>query len=92
MPEHMNMRYYGYSAPYRELRGGWTATPPLARAIYPDAFSLINTADGHPEVHRRELLNAVRHGDILMYRSWFRDPGNDAVKAIMAESRESNRR
>lgn len=35
MPEHENTRYYAYTAPYNELRQGYTGTPPMVSRVYP---------------------------------------------------------
>jgi hypothetical protein len=82
IPEHSTLRYYAYSAPYAELRQGITATPDAMRSVYPNAFSMIYTADGFPDRYKDGLKMAVKRGDGLMYRTWFADPQNEAVKAI----------
>ncbi|HLK62878.1 MAG TPA: hypothetical protein VKU19_05540 [Bryobacteraceae bacterium] len=82
VPEHKNVRYFAFSAPYFSLHEGLAATPEAIRAVYPNAFSLINTADG-PIAHRREeLMSAIKHGDILLYRTWYDDPANTEVKSL----------
>ena len=82
IPEHSNLEYYAYSAPYEELRHGAVSTPEPARDVYPKAFSLIYTADGPLDLYRDGLKTAVKQGDSLMYRTWFADPQNAKVKAI----------
>jgi hypothetical protein len=82
IPEHSNLRYYAYSAPFAELRHGAMATPESARDVYPRAFSAIYTADGPLDLYKDNLKAAVRRGDSLMYRTWFTDPQNQKVKAI----------
>jgi hypothetical protein len=82
IPEHSNLRYYAYSAPFAELRHGVVTTPDPARDVYPNAFSAIYTADGPLDLYRESLRTAVRRGDSLMYRTWFSDPQNEKVKAI----------
>ena len=84
IPEHSNMRYYAYSAPYGELRGGVTSTPEGVRDVYPKAFSVLYTADGPLDLYRDNLKSAVKHGDSLMYRTWFLDPQNEKVKSMYA--------
>lgn len=86
MPEQQNARYYAYTAPYDELRGGVVSTPEYVRRIYPAAFEVINTSDGPLDARHDELVAAVRRGDILLFRAWFDDPGNAKVKAIYAEA------
>jgi hypothetical protein len=82
IPEHSNLRYYAYSAPFAELRHGALATPISALDVYPKAFSAIYTADGPLDLYRDNLKAAVKRGDSLMYRTWFTDPQNQKVKAI----------
>ena len=82
LPEHKNTLYFAYTAPYAELRGGVASTPAQARAIYPRAFTFINTADGPIDARYSDLVKAVQQGDSLMYRSWWNDPANVKVAAI----------
>ncbi len=46
IPESKNISYYAFTAPYGELRKGAYSTPGLVRVLYPEAFSVLNTADG----------------------------------------------
>jgi len=82
VPEHSNLQYYAYSAPYRELRAGFTGTPRTILDTYPKAFTLIYTADGLIDYYHKDLARAVKNGDTLMYRTWWRDPQNDKVKGL----------
>jgi len=82
IPEHSNLRYYAFSAPFGELRHGATSTPETARAVYPKAFSAIYTADGPLDLYQDGLKAAVKQGDSLMYRTWFSDPQNVKVKSM----------
>lgn len=82
IPEHSSLFYYGFSAPYGELRRGVTSTPKLARSVYPGAFRVVNTADGPIAERLAEIRSAVKDGDILMFRAWFNDPANEAVYAL----------
>jgi hypothetical protein len=82
VPEHENVGYFAFSAPYDELRGGVTSTPAAARAAYSRSFSLINTADGPIQERFDSLVQSVQAGDILLFRSWYPDPANDLVKEI----------
>ena len=74
MPEHSNLQYYGFSAPYHQLNQGAGATPAQVRQAYSHAFSIINVADAPIATNYQSLLNAVAHGDVLMFRAWFDDP------------------
>ena len=82
VPEHSNLRYYAYSAPYRELRQGFTGTTEFAHNTYPKAFTVIYTADGLIDYYHKGLVSAVKSGDTLMYRTWWRDPQNDKLKTL----------
>jgi len=82
IPERGTLRYYGFSAPSGELRQGMVSTPDTVREIYPQAFSLIYTADGPLDLYRTNLVAAVKHGDTMMYRTWYPDPQNSKVKSL----------
>ncbi|MBV9771778.1 MAG: hypothetical protein JOZ32_19565, partial [Bryobacterales bacterium] len=69
IPEHSDLRYYAYSAPFAELRNGTVSTPEAMRDVYPKAFSLIYTADGPLDLYHDGLKMAVKNGDSLMYRT-----------------------
>jgi hypothetical protein len=85
IPEHSNLRYYAYSAPFAELRHGVCSTPNPVRQSYPTAFSTIYTADGPLDFFHDSLRAAVKRGDSLMYRTWFRDPQNEKVKSTYTQ-------
>ena len=76
--------YDSFSAPYRELRLGFVSTPETARAAYPGAFTVINTADGPIDLYRKNLAASVKHGHVLMYRTWYADPQNEKLKSLVA--------
>lgn len=82
VPEHSTLRYYAYTAPYRELRQGYASTDAAVLAVYPKAFTLIYTADGLLDYHRKTLAAAVKRGDSLIYRTWYPDPQNEKVKGL----------
>ncbi len=82
VPEHSNLRYYAYSAPYRELRQGFAGTTDFTHDTYPKAFTVIYTADGLIDYYHKSLASAVKGGDSLMYRTWWRDPQNDKLKML----------
>ncbi|BCM92626.1 hypothetical protein IAD21_04508 [Abditibacteriota bacterium] len=82
IPEHENTRYYAYTAPYNELRQNVTGTPDSVTAVYPRAFGVIYVPDGPIDQKRDELIAAVKHGDILMFRGWWPDDYNAKVKSI----------
>jgi len=77
---------WAYGAQYMELDLNGYGTPPGIRQLYPNAFSLVNIADGPIEEKRDVLVQAVRNGDILMARGWFADGRNAIVKSIYEEA------
>ncbi len=87
IPEFQYAGYYSHLSGYRELRGGIASTSERDRLAYPGAFSVINVADGPIAERRGDLLDAVRRGDILMFRGWFGTRENAAVQAIYEEAR-----
>ena len=82
IPEHSNLAYYSASAPYAELRSGFSSTSSLVRSIYKDAFSVVNVTDGPVDQSFNQLGLAVKHGDALLSRAWFADPLIDKVASI----------
>jgi hypothetical protein len=84
IPEHSNYQYYSFSAPYKELRQGYTSTPDIVRLVYPKAFTMISTADGLLDFHHDALTGGIRNGDSVIYRSWYPDPQNEIVKSLFS--------
>jgi hypothetical protein len=85
IPEHATLRYFAYSMPFRELSQGLLTTPDSVRGIYPNASSLIYTADGPLDYYHDALKTAVKRGDTLIYRTWYRDPQNDKVRMLLGQ-------
>lgn len=91
IPEFEQTLTYAYAAPYKELRSiagsaGTAISPWRAQAVYPKCFTVINTADGPVAGRRGELVKAVRRGDILLYRAWWRDRDFNTLRSILAEA------
>lgn len=82
IPEHSSFQYYAFSAPYKELRQGYTSTPEVVRLAYPKAFTVISTADGLLDHNREALVKSIKRGDSVIYRSWYPDPQNEHVKSL----------
>src|SRR6266480_1363323 len=93
IPENESMRYFAYSAPLNSYQHHKiTSTPVGARLVYPNAFSVLMAADGdRPEDHDA-LLNAVRHGDILLFNCWYHNIGADKIKKLYEEAGVSSGR
>lgn len=67
IPEHENVAYYACTAPYRDYANlRELGTPEAVRRVYPGAFSFLYVGHGDPAPVRAQLLDAVRHGDILV--------------------------
>jgi hypothetical protein len=87
IPENESMRYFAYSAPLNSyMHHRITSTPVGARLVYPKAFSVLMAPDGdRPEDHDA-LVSAVRHGDILLFNSWYMSEGAMRIKKIYEEA------
>jgi len=86
IPEHETTRYFAYGAPYQEVRFGEVSTPDSALQAYPTAFSAINATNGDLAANHDALVASVRRGDILLFRGWWNDPQNVAIKSIYDEA------
>ena len=87
IPENESMRYFAYSAPLNSyVHHKVTSTPVGARLVYPSAFSVLMAPDGdRPEDHAA-LLDAVRHGDILLFNGWYHNIGTEKIKKLYIEA------
>jgi len=85
VPEHESHRYYSFSAPYHTLEMGIASTPSFVRDVYPDAFSVIYVPKDVAK-HRAELVEAVRHGDILLIVGWHETGDTAEVRKIYEEA------
>jgi hypothetical protein len=87
IPENESMRYFAYSAPLNSyVHHKITSTPLGARLVYPNSFSVLMAPDGdRPEDHAA-LLDAVRHGDILLFNSWYHSAGAEKIKKLYTEA------
>jgi len=87
IPENESMRYFAYSAPLNSYaHHKITSTPVGARLVYPKAFSVLMASDGdRPEDHAA-LLDAVRHGDILLFNGWYRSTGAEKIKKLYGDA------
>jgi hypothetical protein len=90
MPENENLRDYAYSAPLNSFaHHGITSTPASVREVYPQAFSGL-LASATPEKfaeNHAALVDAVRHGDILIVNGWYGGQHIENVKNIYEEAR-----
>ena len=82
IPEMENRTYYGAAAPYNQANQGYWGTSRATRELYPDAFSVINISDAPWRDNEDRIVQAVRAGDILLFRGWFNAPDVQAVQEI----------
>lgn len=83
IPENETLRDYAYSAPLNSFQHhNVTSTPPGARQVYPQAFSVLFAMEGDFAHHFDDLVASVRRGDILLFRGWWADPNNPVIRRI----------
>ncbi len=89
IPEWETPYYYGATAPYNQANMGVLQTSKAVRELYPNAFSVINIADGNvgDPGRRPAVVEGVKNGDILLYRAWWKDaPEIPLMQSIYAEA------
>ena len=87
IPEIPRTGDWANSAPYREINSGdYTSTHPRSHAVYPLSPTIIEPKETDWIASHTTLVDAVRGGDVLMFRSWYSDPANDFIKAIYDEA------
>src|SRR6266516_487622 len=87
IPENESMRYFAYSAPLNSyVHHKVTSTPAGARLVYPNAFSVLMAPEGDQPEDHSALLNAVRHGDILLFNGWYTNDGAEKIRKIYGET------
>jgi hypothetical protein len=86
MPEHQNIKYFEFTAPYEEMRMGTTGLDAMVKTAFPAAFMAINTADGLTNKSNDVLKQALLQGNIFLFRAWFDDqPANGIIKKLYSE-------
>jgi hypothetical protein len=87
IPENESMRYFAYSAPLNSYQHHKiTSTPIGARLVYPKSFSVLMAADGDQPEDHASLLDAVRHGDILLFNGWYGGLPAEKIKKLYSSS------
>jgi len=87
IPEIPRTGDWANTSPYREINSGaFTDTRARSRAAYPQSPTIIEPKDTDWVANHALLVDAVRSGDILLFRSWYGDAGNPFVKAIYDEA------
>ncbi len=73
IPEHHDLAYLSFCAPYVALRKGASAiTSPWARKWFPDSFRVLEISDASSDW--AGILAARLNGDVLLFRAWFWSP------------------
>ncbi len=85
IPEHQNAAYYAFTAPYNQTNENSPFTSDEVRAIYPNAFSVVKLMDGSEQL-RGAIVEAARHGDILMFNGWYDSEDGQQVRDAYAEA------
>lgn len=85
IPEHENTNYFAHTAPYGEFRNQEYAVGQGIRTAYPNAFMVLSVAEGIDDKKSNEeklsiLRKSFAEGNILLFRSWYRDPVNEFIK------------
>lgn len=91
VPEHKRPLYYGYSAPYEDLRmGGLSQLTEDVKSIFPEGFLVTNVPEGLKGTEAQNvntLINSMKQGNILLFRAWYNDqPTNGLIKKAMNTS------
>jgi hypothetical protein len=87
IPENESMRYFAYSAPLNSYQHHKVTSTPLgARLVYPKSFCVLMAADGDQPQDHTSLLDAVRHGDILLFNGWYGGPPAEKIKNLYSSS------
>jgi hypothetical protein len=80
IPEHHDVFYYAFGAPYGSMQRGASATGWAVRWLYPDAFQVLAVADS--KASEGDLAAAYRGGDILLFPAWFNNPASRVVESF----------
>src|SRR5206468_7623906 len=87
IPENESMRDFAHSAPLNSyVHHKITSTPVGARLVYPKALSVLMASAGDQPEDHAALLDAVRHGDILLFNGWYMTEGAMKIKKIYEEA------
>jgi hypothetical protein len=85
IPEHENIQYYNYSAPYTDLKAEQSLlVDNTIKAINPNAFKVVTVSEGlrgSPAQNLKQLTQSVEEGNILLFRGWYPDePTHSLIK------------
>ena len=87
IPEIPRTGDWASAAPYREINSGdYTSTRARSHAVYPQSPTIIEPKETDWIGNHTLLVDAVRGGGILLFRSWYSDPPNAFIKTIYEEA------
>ena len=105
MPENQTLRYYTCSAPLDSMvHHSVSRTAPKIHELWPEAFTVmmansgttvLGNASNTPEVRaerRKQMLDGVKRGDILMFSGWYMNPGVEEIMSIYNDARSEKKR
>lgn len=78
IPEHHDLFYLAFSAPYVSLRREDSHISAFARKLFPHSFEALDVSDASPD----QLAAAWHDGDILLFRAWYWSPDCELVKTF----------
>ena len=95
IPEQSTVRSFRAVSPFASfIFHGDLGTSKEVRAIYPRAFSVNLVNDVDPSqllIHRKELVDEVRHGDVLMIHADYWQANNNFITEIYREAQKPSK-
>lgn len=87
IPEIPRTGDWANAAPYREINSGdYTSTRARSQAAYPQSRTITEPKETDWIANHALLVDAVRGGDILLFRCWYSDPPNVFINAVYNEA------
>jgi len=88
-PEIWNNMYWSSVSTYLHGAFGFRDVPQVVKAIYPNAFSVLQVIDGvnlDDAQTNNTLIDSVRRGNILFVDGWYNPPSNDKILKIYRDA------
>ncbi|HTE24060.1 hypothetical protein [Flavitalea sp.] len=96
IPEHENIQYFNYSAPYTDLKAEQSLLVDKAiKDVNPAAFKVITISEGlrgTPAQNLKQLTQSVEEGNILLFRGWYPDEPTHSLIKKAWETGSKNRK